>query len=356
MPKKKEGFLPKMRKTIGINKLNEVQKIALAIVLTLAIVVGLVVLAYSFESSFVNQEAQEENQENQELVENTPDTVFSESKKIEYQKVSLFETDFYPEIWIKTNFEELEIANPLISGPESDADNDGLTNKEEFVLGSNPKNSQTFCSLEDNDCEKTDKEFYDEGYSPLTNTNLEIDYTFVVKKEFLEQGSLEKAYTNAHKEGFEVFKSLNTYKDLEQSVEEKTGQIEVKVEEEMKEDVYFKQIKKLAQVYLDSDILGNFVYIYEENSTDLNNKKIEDLKILKMELETLSTSPSKQNLHRYLTLSIDNNIKILENRVILNDSGEVSEEEKGGLKEENKILFLENVILENKIQSYSELD
>jgi hypothetical protein len=362
----KKGVLPKIRKILKIDSLNETQKIVLTIALTLIIVVGLVFSAYSFESAFIDQEVEEQKQDDKKLVENTPTTEFSENEKIAYQKISLFEADFYPETWIKANFEESEIANPLISGPEADADEDGLSNKKEFILGSNPKNNQTFCSIKENECEKTDQEIYNEGKNPLNNLDLKLDYVFVIQNSFVNKENFETAYTNAYKEDFKVLEVINTYEDKNQVVEEKTGLIEVKTEENQKESTYFEQIKKLSQIYLDRETFGSFLYLYQSDSIEANKEKVKNLKLLKEELEAVLAPPSKINLHQYLILSIKNDIQILENRIyikepkVLDENADNDEslvaEEKASKKKENTNLFLENVFVRERIKSYSEIE
>src|SRR5690606_20426045 len=46
--------------------------------------------------------------------------------------------------WSELHFTLLEQSNPEISGPMADPDMDGFTNAEEFIAGTNPRDSQSF--------------------------------------------------------------------------------------------------------------------------------------------------------------------------------------------------------------------
>jgi hypothetical protein len=50
--------------------------------------------------------------------------------------------------WSTNYFTPAELADPVISGPDADPDGDGFTNNQEFICGTNPRDSQSYLRLE----------------------------------------------------------------------------------------------------------------------------------------------------------------------------------------------------------------
>jgi hypothetical protein len=102
-----------------------------------------------------------------------------------YDRFKYEDLPIYPSGWVKRNFTQVEQRNALISGPSADPDKDGLSNKSEYLYGSNPKNQYSLCGelKEDDRCKLNDKENVDLGISPLTGVEIEDDREFVVSKQ-----------------------------------------------------------------------------------------------------------------------------------------------------------------------------
>jgi hypothetical protein len=153
------------------------KKVVVALTLTL-VVVGGVGFAYiwytpSLRSQFFDRNTQQlEARSYLQLSE-------TDKKLLEYNPVSLLiqkktvkDMPIYPKSWQKNNFSESELGDQSKSGQAADFDNDGLSNKEEYVYGSNPKNRDTLGAG------GTDGEYVKAGNSPLSGMTLESAFDF----------------------------------------------------------------------------------------------------------------------------------------------------------------------------------
>lgn len=130
----------------------------------------------------------------------TPDKLF-------YQEVDLADLDIYPSSWAERRFGDKK-NDPQISGEQSDPDGDGLSNKLEFIYGSDPLNPDTLCNGESNTplcVGRNDKQNVDQLISPLTGLRLREDETKLVinfqNKRVVE--SIKESFDNASKDGFD---------------------------------------------------------------------------------------------------------------------------------------------------------
>jgi hypothetical protein len=129
-----------------------------------------------------------------------------------YTRIKFEELPVYPEGWVKRNFSSAEVRNALLSGPEADFDNDGLTNKAEFLYGSNPKEAYSLCDNNldqtEEDCVNTDGENVAAGISPLTGFELEESREIILERQDSTLvGSIEDSFATAAEEGVD-FPSL----------------------------------------------------------------------------------------------------------------------------------------------------
>jgi len=109
----------------------------------------------------------------------------------------------YPEIWVKKYFSDEEISKPHVSGPQVDADGDGLLNREEYLFNTNPKKKDTFCSLQkttessnssvQETCKATpDGDRLNQGFFPYNNQTVETPLEFIIDKKFSQNiGNLQ---------------------------------------------------------------------------------------------------------------------------------------------------------------------
>jgi hypothetical protein len=132
-----------------------------------------------------------------------------------YSEYSIKDLEIYPDGWIKRKFSESERRNSLISGKDGDPDKDGLTNKEEYFYGSDPKSSKTLCQNIPNGqvpykdsayvCDgRTDKQLVDNSISPLTGLKLDTVAKFTILQQDLSLiNSLKEGISKASEEGLD---------------------------------------------------------------------------------------------------------------------------------------------------------
>jgi hypothetical protein len=133
-----------------------------------------------------------------------------------YREYSINDLDIYPTAWVERNFSSLERQNQLISGPAADPDSDGLTNKQEYFIGSNPKKAFSLCdgfNIGDKpiptapfSCDgRNDKALYEAGLSPLTGLDLDIVPKFkILNQDFSIINSLKESVETASREGVDL--------------------------------------------------------------------------------------------------------------------------------------------------------
>ncbi len=223
-----------------------------------------------------------------------------------YQIVKLADLPIYPDSWVARNFSPEEKNNTLLSGPLADFDGDGLSNKQEYFLGSNPKIKDTLCearkdNLPVNKSSKiicdglgSDKIYVDKGISPLTGFTLETPQQFKILKQDLAilQG-VKTSFETASSEGvdFPVLYQLSKNIDLTSE----SDQIEVKTTTDTPENIInYRQVRLdiLTQSIGENQFSG-LSQVYQTN-------KIEQLEIIKeqyqKQLDKLKISPVPQKM------------------------------------------------------------
>lgn len=175
--------------------------------------------------SFWNQKEQQKRRE-KEIQELSQRIVSLNSQNRIYQTIRISDLPIYPEAWRERHFNSEELRNSLISGPEADPDNDGLSNKEEYFFGSHPKNADTLCSGKRGkqeggiDCQGlNDKQNIEKGISPLTGLPLEEPPEITILSQDLGiLESLKESFEIASREqiDFPTLYQLSRTIDLEQ--------------------------------------------------------------------------------------------------------------------------------------------
>ena len=92
------------------------------------------------------------------------------------KKKTVKELPIFPKSYQKQYFSDVEIKDSSLSGPQADFDKDGLTNKEEYIYASNPKNPDTLGAG------GKDSEYVQAGKNPLSGLpldNIDFAYYFV---------------------------------------------------------------------------------------------------------------------------------------------------------------------------------
>ena len=203
-----------------------------------------------------------------------------EPEELLITKTNLNELDIYPESWIQKHFSSAEQKNALISGPDRDPDNDGLSNKQEYFFSSDPKNAYTLCGEKRTDkenCDRNDKENFDKNISPLTGLEFspigEFEITYVDKAV---SEDLENSLTSASAEGldFPEIYQLSQSIDLTAELEEvKINQISDSRNSIL---IYLQNRVDVLGDFAQEDALTNFSEIYQltsvEGVRELRNK------------------------------------------------------------------------------------
>jgi hypothetical protein len=206
-----------------ISRLPPAFRVMLALILSISIVGGTYsIYQFSFNPSWQSNLNTfigiKKTDAEQKLINSTIELnnlVQQYNKNGEYFKeYKLSDLDIYPEGWKKRYFiANNEQLNQLISGPQADPDNDGLTNREEFFYGSNPKLNKTLCnnlSLGDKPistspftCDgRNDKQLVDDSISPLTGLTLDVVSKFtVLNQDVAVLNSLKESFEKASDEG-----------------------------------------------------------------------------------------------------------------------------------------------------------
>jgi hypothetical protein len=129
----------------------------------------------------------------------------ADPEKLIFEEVNLADLKIYPPQWIANRFTKEQQANSLISGPDADADGDGIPNRLELINGSNPLSKYSLCGdalIAKPGCDKTDKQMLEAGLNPLTGLKLEDDSRFNIKK--VDKNiipSIQESFANAETEG-----------------------------------------------------------------------------------------------------------------------------------------------------------
>jgi hypothetical protein len=208
-----------------------------------------------------------------------------------YQVVKLADLPIYPDSWVARNFLPEEKNNTLLSGAIADFDRDGLSNKQEYFLGSNPKVKDTLCenrkdNLPVNKSSKiicdgfgSDKIYVDKGISPLTGFDLETPQQFKILKQDLAivQG-VKTSFETASSEGvdFPILYQLSKNIDLTRE----TDQIETKTTTDTPENIInYRQTRlDILTQSLGENQFSSLSQVYQTN-------KIEQLEIIKEQYE-----------------------------------------------------------------------
>lgn len=255
--------------------LTNKQKNIFAIILTL---VTIIVLTFVYIFFFVEKPQDDSVTMNSEELIRASESLSNNLSNLSpedifYQDVTFEDLDIYPMGWIERNFTSTEMTNQLIAGPTGDPDNDGLSNKLEFIYGSNPKNADSLCNGVTNTptCTgKNDKQNVDANISPLTGLSLDDkDKVFSINfqnKAVIE--SLKNSFDSAAREGLD----FPTLYQLSKTVDYTTqvNAIAVKTEPETRQNLidYAQYRITLANDVLGSNELQSLSRIYSLVSSE----------------------------------------------------------------------------------------
>lgn len=239
-----------------------------------------------------------------------------------YEKIKFEDLELYPKGWVKRNFTQSEIANALVSGPGADTDGDGLSNKSEFLFGSNPKNKYTLCGTNAgaDKCKLNDRENVNKNLSPLTGFKLEESREIYVNpqdKSVIQ--SIENSFDTASEEGvdFPTLYQKSLTVDLTKELESKSP-ISVEFNRQTALD-YINTRVAFLQVFLgdgqNNNQLSSLFTIYKLSSVDelktLKQKYVEQQNKVKNAAVPDVYVPS----HKALMLMVDKLVELIDHRI-----------------------------------------
>lgn len=309
-------------------------KVLAAGILTLVLITGFVILANEQPSlHFWNSPGSDRGnlqevdfsqnpnfQKNLEKLKNVRNTLTPES--IVYEKVRYEDLPIYPSGWVDRVFTEVQRRNALISGPSADPDGDGLTNKQEYLLGSDPTNAYTLCGakkIEEERCTYTDKENLDRGINPLTGfeieKNREIVYT---KQEKAVIQSIQDSFESASKEGvdFPILYQESLKLDLVSQLQKFSFTL---VPDSRNSFTNYVEIRlQILERFLEedelNDQLGGLLIIYRASKPEELEKLKTKYQGLFDELKYKEIPRSYENSHRALLLLFEKLVNLIQHR------------------------------------------
>ena len=189
-----------------------------------------------------------------------------------YDIISFKNLPVYPIGWVQRFFTPSEQANQLISGPDADADNDGLTNKEEYFYASSPVNKDTFCNgkIDDKNCKgNSDKQNVDAGISPLTGLSLDsYDKVKIKKQDYAILNRIQDSFENAAKEGVDFPTLYQLSKTIDLSDQYSTIKVLTQSNERVNIINYISFRSKLLQEVIDQGSVAIFSELYGSTKVD----------------------------------------------------------------------------------------
>lgn len=245
--------------------------------------------------------------------------------------ISFFDLPIYPESWVKAIFTFDEQQNQLVWGPDADPDGDGLSNKQEFLYGSDPKAKYTFCiNVSDPDCKnKTDKDLINEGISPLTGEEI---YTpteiFIQRQDYNIIYKIQDSFETASKEGVNFPELFQLSKTIDLTAEYDKVPVNL-VEDNRDSFLTYNQFRiTILEDFVQNGEVSGFLAIYTaKTDTEINAlvKKYQDQ--LKQLVETAAPK-AYEGLHRAYIFLYQKLVKLVELRSKLITQIQATEEEK----------------------------
>ena len=186
-------------------------------------------------------------------------------KDVLYTEISLNDIPLYPESWQKKYFSLNERLDENIGSPQADADNDGLTNRAEYFLGSDPRNEFTRCLVNnvDNCDERNDSQNVAQKIHPLTGLELLEPVNFRVARQdlvIIEQA--EENFDTASEEGVDFPSLYYLSQTIDLSDELKEVSV-ISVEDDRDNIIKFQKFRiSTLQTLADQNLLKEFNSIY----------------------------------------------------------------------------------------------
>lgn len=260
---------------MNVNKKLQFKKIiaiSISIVLVVLSVLSFVILNKKKQSDQTNtvDNASYETKDIIDKLGKSIDRVNLDS--ILYDIISFKELPVYPKAWVEKYFSLSEQSNQLISGPNADADTDGLTNKEEYFYASSPVNKDTLCNglKDEKSCNgSTDKQNVDAGVSPLTGLTLDsYDRVKIKKQDYAILNRIQDSFENAAKEGVDFPTLYQLSKTIDLNDEYKKINTLTQSNDRINIVNYISFRARLLQNIIDESEIGLFSELYQSTKID----------------------------------------------------------------------------------------
>lgn len=234
------------------------------------------------------------------------------------KKRSVKDLPIYPDSWRKGYFSESELKDSSVSGESADADNDALSNKEEYIYGSNPKNPDTLGAG------GKDGEYVKAGRNPLSGLALEnnnFSYYFLnTDLAILEE--MNKNLDTLESVGINIPKLYEQSRQKDFSSELNDIKLNV-IENPTREGSidYINQRLLIVKDIVGGDYLSNLSNIYQLD-------KIEDLNSLKasnqgriLSLSSMGVPKQEVDFHKNLIYFFDQISDLIDLRIEVIEKG-----------------------------------
>ncbi len=252
-----------------------------AIILVAAISFGVAFYTNPNFKSFIFQEKQvtDTKIEGSELDANLANLGQSLTKlnvdDILYDIINLEDLPVYPKAWVEKFFSLSERQNSLISGPSADPDVDGLSNKQEFFFGSNPRNKDSLClgKTDRPECKgQTDGQNVANNISPLTGGVLSKNRSFKVNKQNSKLlDTLQNSFENSSREGVDFPSLYQLSKEI--NLEDYFNSFKVSGVEDNRDSFgkYLQIRTDIIQGFIEDSELNSLTEIYATNDVSQLN-------------------------------------------------------------------------------------
>ncbi len=239
--------------------------------------------------------------------------------KIVIQEISLFDINVYPSKWQKKFFNDTQIQNKLISGADSDPDKDGLTNRQEFLVASNPLKAYTLCGEKkstDINCARNDKENVDAKISPLTGFGFDVTQKIKVNStEAVVIDNFKESFDIASSEDFDFPEIYQLAGTVDLSPELDKIEISTLPDEVANIGRYFDARIKTLQEYGALDEFTGFSKIYKTSDPKEVLKLKDVFERMVKDLKNLVPAKSQKKLHQATILAFTKNLEVVNLRI-----------------------------------------
>ncbi len=229
------------------------------------------------------------------------------------KKKTVKDLPIYPKTWQKQNFTDAELNDQNTSGPDADPDRDGLTNKEEYIYGSNPKNPDTLGAG------GKDGEYVQAGNNPLSGLPLEgvseISYYFL-NTDIAILDSLNDDLDTLENEGINIPVLYEAARKEDFSAE--SAQIKLNVIEDPTRDAslsYLNERLGLLKDIAKSNYFTNLSNIYKVQDVNELAKLKSDNKSRIITLEAMGVPKPEEQIHRAMVYFFTQIDKLIDLRI-----------------------------------------